>query len=339
MFFSVIIPIFRVEKYLERCIESVLNQTFKDYEIILVDDGSDDNCPQICDEYEKKDSRIKVIHKKNGGLVSARQAGIKVAQGEYIINLDSDDAVISDYFENAKRIISETKADVIFFRHQLYIDGKIEETQTAGVKEGLYKGTGLEKELFSKLLCDSDMQHIYYFLCGKVFRRTLITEHQLNVSTTITIGEDLSCLVPCLLDAEKVYVSNKNAYLYTVRNDSLSTVFNTRQLTQLYEVVETLKKIKTDRVWDFYEQISRYSAYMCFAILAAAAEGACFESLKEIKKLILSLHLEEIKKAKFKNITLKTKISIKLMKKGFIRTVFVFLSFCGIIKKLKQHKV
>ena len=81
---SIVVPIYNVEKYLEQCIDSIINQTLKDIEIILVDDGSPDNCPKMCDNYAKKDSRIKVVHKKNGGLSSARNAGIEVATGDYI---------------------------------------------------------------------------------------------------------------------------------------------------------------------------------------------------------------------------------------------------------------
>ena len=89
--FSVIIPVFRVENYLRQCVDSVLNQTFNNFEIILVDDGSPDNSPAICDEYVQKDKRVHVIHKINGGLSSARNAGLTVAQGEYVLFLDSDD--------------------------------------------------------------------------------------------------------------------------------------------------------------------------------------------------------------------------------------------------------
>ena len=108
MFFSVIVPVYKVEKYLSPCIESVLNQTFSDLELILVDDGSPDNCPKICDNYAQKDARIKVIHKPNGGLVSARQAGIKIASGDYIFNLDSDDLIENDTLECAYNIIKNT---------------------------------------------------------------------------------------------------------------------------------------------------------------------------------------------------------------------------------------
>ena len=93
---SIVVPIYNVEKYLEQCVDSIINQTLKEIEIILVDDGSPDNCPQMCDEYAKKDSRIKVVHKKNGGLSSARNAGIEVATGDYIGFVDSDDYIVND---------------------------------------------------------------------------------------------------------------------------------------------------------------------------------------------------------------------------------------------------
>ena len=101
MLFSVIVPIYNIEKYIRRCIDSVLEQSFTDYELILVDDGSPDGCGAICDEYAAKDTRIKVIHKQNGGLVSARQAGIKVASGDYIFNLDGDDSLLPNALESA----------------------------------------------------------------------------------------------------------------------------------------------------------------------------------------------------------------------------------------------
>ena len=105
---SILVPIYNVEKYLPRCIESVLSQDFKAYELILVDDGSPDQCPQICDEYAKKDSRIKVVHKRNGGLVSARLAGFMEARGEYVMHVDSDDyllpSAISTLYNEAKEM-------------------------------------------------------------------------------------------------------------------------------------------------------------------------------------------------------------------------------------------
>lgn len=94
---SVIVPVYKVEQYLERCIKSILNQTYKNFELILVDDGSPDRCPEICDEWKKKDYRIKVIHKQNGGLSDARNAGLKIASGDFVAFIDSDDWISSDF--------------------------------------------------------------------------------------------------------------------------------------------------------------------------------------------------------------------------------------------------
>lgn len=122
---SVIVPIYKVERYLKKCIDSIINQTYKNLEIILVDDGSPDSCPKICDEYEKKDSRIKVIHKQNGGLSDARNAGIDVAKGDYIAFVDSDDYIEQDMYEMLYTILKKYNADIsISSRYIVNEDGK-----------------------------------------------------------------------------------------------------------------------------------------------------------------------------------------------------------------------
>lgn len=110
---SAIVPIYKVEQYLNRCIDSIINQTYTNLEIILVDDGSPDNCPKICDEYAKVDDRIKVIHKENGGLSDARNAGLNVATGDYIGFIDSDDWVHKDMYKILYKIMMEEKSDIV----------------------------------------------------------------------------------------------------------------------------------------------------------------------------------------------------------------------------------
>lgn len=110
---SIIIPIYKVEQYLDECVTSIINQTYKDLEIILVDDGSPDSCPQMCDEWAKKDARIKVVHKKNGGLSSARNAGLRVATGEYIGFVDSDDYVDETMYEDLMRVMMQNEKTMV----------------------------------------------------------------------------------------------------------------------------------------------------------------------------------------------------------------------------------
>ena len=108
MLFSIIVPVYKVEDYIEKCIDSILLQSYTDFELILIDDGSPDKCPLICDQYKERDSRVKVIHKQNGGLSSARNAGLKVAKGEYILFLDSDDFFISGNVLEKKHVKIQT---------------------------------------------------------------------------------------------------------------------------------------------------------------------------------------------------------------------------------------
>ncbi len=337
MLFSVIVPIYKIEKYLSRCIESLLAQSFTDFEVILVDDGSPDNCPTICDDYAAKDKRIKVIHKENGGLVSARQEGIKVALGDYIFHLDGDDALCDNALESAYEIISEYHPDIVSFSYKPCVGDQVGEAVHDLAREGLYDKALMQEKIYPHLLSDKNMNHIFYFSWGKAIRREIAVKHQLNVNPKISLGEDLSCAVPCYLDAKTVYMSKKAVYLYTIRNDSITNDFKTSQITQIADVVEGLRKLEVKKPDDFEAQISRYSCFMCFAVLALAAEGNHFSSVKTIKELIKnSLHREEIKKAEFQNITIKSRITIFLMKKQCIRLAFCFLYLCKEIKRIRK---
>lgn len=333
MFFSVIVPVYKVENYLSNCIESVLNQTFSDFELILVDDGSPDTCPEICDSYKEKDSRIKVVHKENGGLASARRAGIKVAQGDYVYNLDSDDLIENDTLEYAYNIINNTGCEIVSFSYRWVKNGQTVDITSDGVEEGLYTAKDIEKHIYPKLLMDKNMNHISYYLAGKAIKRELLTPHQLNVSEKISLGEDLCCTIPCFFDAKSIYISSKQAYLYTVRTDSLSKEFNTKQINLVEDVLNEISTKNVDGLIDFDKQLSRYSCFMCFAILAAAAEGNYFRSIGDLKKRIInSLHSEKIASAEFESITFKSRVTVFLMKKKCYTLAFCFLNICKNIK-------
>ena len=339
MFFSVIVPIYKVEAYLPQCIESVLHQTFSDFELILVDDGSPDACPAICDSYKEKDSRIKVVHKANGGLASARRTGIVHAEGEYVFNLDSDDLIEKDTLEYAYNILRETDCDILSFAYRWVKNGSTVRITDDGLAEGFYNEEAIAKHIFPRLLMDKDMNHVSYYLSGKAVKREFLTPLQLAVSEKISLGEDLCCTVPCYLRAKSVYISKKAAYLYTVRADSLSKGFNTKQFGLVEDVIREIGKGDVTKVADYDEQIHRYSCFMCFAILAVAAEGNHFAYIKQIKESILqSQHGQNIALAKFEKITKKSKIAIFLMKKRCYGLAFCFLNACKIIKTLVSRR-
>ena len=335
MFFSVIVPIYKVEDYLSSCIESVLSQTFSDFELILVDDGSPDRCPEMCDAYKDRDARIKVIHKPNGGLASARRAGIQIAEGAYVFNLDSDDRIESDTLASAYKIITETNCEIVSFSYRWVKNGQTVKITDDGLDEGLYVGERLEKMIYPRLLLNKNMEHVSYYLSGKVVKQDLLTPNQLNVSEKISLGEDLCCVVPCYLQTKSVYISKKTVYLYTVREDSMSRAYNNKQIALVEAAINEICKNDFSKVPDFEEQLCRYSCFMCFAILASAAENNCFDSIQAIQdNIIHSLHREKIQSAKFDNITLKSKVSIFLMKKNQYRAAFYFLNLCKKIKTI-----
>ena len=149
---SIILPIYNVEKYLEKCVNSVINQTYQNIEVILVDDGSKDSSGRICDKLVESDNRIKVIHKKNGGLASARNAGYEAATGEYIMYIDSDDCVKEETVKRCVDVIEKDKSDVVIFGYEkMSEDGKVLETCSWGNK--IYSHNEMTEYLY-RAICE-----------------------------------------------------------------------------------------------------------------------------------------------------------------------------------------
>ena len=148
MRFTIVIPVYRAEAYLSECVESVLRQSYTDFEVILVDDGSPDNCPSMCDGYASRDSRVRVIHQRNKGAVFARKAGLEVGTGDYVVIVDSDDYIETEVFENILEIIDTQ--DVIVFNYKRVIDDKFVEYNESKLKKGTVKSSEYIKSLRDK---------------------------------------------------------------------------------------------------------------------------------------------------------------------------------------------
>lgn len=169
---SIIVPVYKVEPYIRRCIDSILSQTFKDFELILVDDGSPDRCGEICDEYALKDSRIKVIHKKNGGLSSARNVGLDIAQGEYIGFVDSDDYIELNMYETLYDLCKNNNADIGVISSRIVKNKKMILRETSGLKifnkeramEELAIGKYFDEVVWTKLFKNSTIGNLRFKL-------------------------------------------------------------------------------------------------------------------------------------------------------------------------------
>lgn len=184
---SVIIPVYNVEKYIRKCVDSVINQTLKDIEIILVNDGSPDNCPAICDEYEKTDSRIKVIHKKNGGVSDARNAGIDIATGEYLVFVDSDDWIEPNTCEILFDEATENNAEFVIPAY--YIEAKNGTTikHIFNERKIIFGPDNIKEKLFRRMLCLTKEELKYpeqidalSGICAKLYKRSIICDNNIR---------------------------------------------------------------------------------------------------------------------------------------------------------------
>ena len=219
---SIIVPIYNVQAYLPECIESVLAQSFHDYEIILVNDGSPDNCADICEKYSQRDSRIRVIHKENGGLSSARNAGLKVATGKYVFFLDSDDVISPDLLEKTIPVM-ETGADMVAFKLEYFFpDGHTQSESTMGSCEYRLEDEEARLQFLQQtlLLCK-----IGWSACTRIFRRDLIEKYNLSFEDNRKIfAEDMHFSLCYCAHVSRIVCISDCLYHYRQRSDSIMGV-------------------------------------------------------------------------------------------------------------------
>ena len=232
---SIIVPVYNVEEYIHRCIDSILAQTFTDFELILVNDGSPDQCGKICDEYAENDSRIKVIHKKNGGLSDARNAGLEIAQGEYIGFVDSDDYIEHDMYE---KLIEACKED----NSQLAMCGRYKVLGEELKPMFSFKGRKIwqSREAIEKLLTWDNIDSSAW---DKLFSRNLFEELRFPVGK---YNEDIYIMTQIIHQAGKIVHIGDAKYYYFHRLDSITTEnFSEKKLDLLeanQKVTELVKK-------------------------------------------------------------------------------------------------
>ncbi len=265
---SVIVPVYNVEKYLEKCVDSILGQTYPDFELLLVDDGSPDRCPQICDDYAARDSRVQVIHKPNGGLISARNAGILAARGDYVCILDGDDWALENLLQFVHDTVTKAPEPpdmVLFAARTVYSDHMGEVLNN--VPEGYYNRERLEKEIFPYLLTDSrrGIQGgvIQAHTWDKAFRRELLAEHYVR-EERIRDFDDVPMTFECLLNCRNVYICNERLYMYNKTNaDSIRTRGRENLLTKsFYYLMSYMREHMDGLAPSIGRQLSEYAAML-----------------------------------------------------------------------------
>lgn len=287
--FSVVIPVYNVEKYLDECVKSVLSQTFTDYEVLLVDDGSTDASGDMCDGYALSDDRIKVIHKQNGGLSSARNAGIKEASGEYLLFLDSDDYWASgEMLEELNDEAEKTSADVIVCNYLKLFekDGKIENKKFGDV---VLKGDKTEdvKTLLKYALYGSSA-------CFKCVKLSLIIRNGVYFEDG-KLSEDVEWSARILIFAKRFGCVNKGFYVYRQRVKSISHTISERNLDDLQKAIgKSLHYAKEYSLEEpflsvYYAYIAYQYATLCFCVNllpTKAQRGNRIKAIKPYKRIL-----------------------------------------------------
>ncbi len=230
---SIVVPIYNVEKYLNKCIDSIISQTYSNLEIILVDDESPDSCPTICEEYKKKDKRVKVIHQKNMGLSGARNTGIEMATGEYIMFQDSDDTIDSKCVETLYKLVKKDNTSIS-------ICGRLYEFEN-GEKKCKYSDDFTKKYDLESAI--EEMNSFYYFdmsACGKLFNKQLFNDIRFPVGK---LSEDYFIMYKLFLKSGYVSYTTKPMYNYLQRQNSISKnkKVNTQFIDAAYEQMVDLE--------------------------------------------------------------------------------------------------
>lgn len=239
---SVIVPVYNTEKYLPKCLDSILSQTMQELEIICVNDGSVDSSPDILRRYAEKDSRIRVIHKENGGLVSARKAGIEAARGKYIGYVDSDDWIEPEMYERLYQCANGNQADLVSSGY--LFEGNYVSSHYDGVPEGLYDGEKMdvlrEKTIYNLKIMDVGMRGS---LCCKLFLAEKFREVQMNIPEEISMSEDKLCVVSYLLMCSRVCILKEAYYHYMIHQESMVHTPDSQYLLKVNAVYQYLIRL------------------------------------------------------------------------------------------------
>ena len=294
---SIIVPVYNTEKYLKRCINSIINQTYKNIELILVDDGSLDNSGKICDEYAKKDNRIKVIHKTNGGMSSARNCGLDIATGNYIAFVDSDDYIALNMLETMRLYIVDNEVDMAVCGFTRLTENKILSEQGKNVISGVYSAENLFESETAHIDGVKDRVSLYTeSLWNKLYKKKIFHDLRLKVGKN---HEDFYIMHHIISRCKKVYLSNDVFYFYWYNTNSVSAVkYNITRLDAVeahLDRIDLLEKIGIHNRIGFY----LYSAINILTMgskLLDKRDKLVKSRIKELRKGIILSYKKHYKK-------------------------------------------
>ena len=341
MLLSIIVPVYKTESCLESCIESILCTNERDMELILVDDGSPDSCPEICEHYAEIDDRVSVIHKENEGLANAaRLRGAEESRGRYLLFVDSDDMICPEAIHAIREVSGRYLPDLICFsRFKGSADGQVLEQEP--VPLGIYTEKRLREQIYPKMILDKDMEHLQYYITGCAVKRELMLRAlRHSVSRRLVYGEDLLCRVSICLASESIYVCKDPGYRYRIRSGSITQCLRPGYFDDVRLIVRELIRLGKEKgSADIEAQARRYYFYQIIVFLNRIAidrDRAALCMLRD--RLLDDTGLSLVREADFGHISLKSRLLLLLIRLRLICPAYLLERIARALKGLGHGK-
>lgn len=323
MFFSIIVPVYNVEEYLKQCLDTILNQTFKDFEVILINDGSTDNSGKICDKYKELDARIKVIHKKNGGQSEARNVGLKESKGKYIIFIDSDDYIKTDKFLEKIHKECESNVDIVLYKYQKYYEdtNRMEKCHFNFPKE-------IENSEVSTLIVELVKTDSFY--CSpwsKCIKSNLLKDNQIEFEVGLIV-DDLEWYYNVISVTKSIRYIDESFIIYRQRSGSITSSWKIKTLTDFLKILEK---------WTEYISNEEINEKLKYGLGSNLAKQYCnlFIGYSRINDIYKKNYINRIKKLDH---LLRYKDNKRVRIIGQIYKILGFNGTIGILKLIEKVK-
>lgn len=286
--FSIIVPVYKVEKYLIQCLDSIINQKYSNFELILVDDGSPDSCPSVCDIYANNDLRIRVIHTENGGPIKARKTGVAMAIGTYLVFVDGDDWLDTNYLQKFAEQIKISNMDIICCGAVWTYGDKYLKKTINNCSFGYYDREKITKEIFPILIESKNGTYFTPTVWGKAFKKSLYIKGELSEGT-FRMGEDIACVKPALFYANSIYILSECLYFYRQNVCSLTNQKGIFDWNGPELIAKHLEKCIPMDQFDFQAQLYRNLVHNIFNVA--------------VSQFNITAHYSDVKKKIIKRIT------------------------------------
>ncbi len=333
---TIVLPVYNVEKYLDRCMNSVINQTYKNLEVLMIDDGSTDQCPKKCDEWAEKDSRIRVIHKNNEGLGEARNTGLENARGEFIFFIDSDDYVSNELVEICMQAQRETDSDIVLYGFsKVDKSEKVYRSRIPQAEKRHYNGEDITQEILPALLASKGNHDSGFWMsagCCMYKKATIDACNWKFVSERVIIAEDVYSLLQLYSVVKMVTVIKKPLYFYCDNDASLTHVFRQDRIEKInYFLRETLHKVEEYQYGSLIEECIcfLYSSFLIAAMKMIVLDRSYgyLTKRKSLKQCIKSNECRRALKHGGLNIKRPGKsVLVLMMRLGFVDAVYFLLA-------------